>query len=326
MPSTMTHTYFAIDVYDSLSIASKELLLDHKELLKTASQSMDPLFFYNIVNLKSGKKIRNFGNYFHTHKTNEFFTTLINYIKYNNYSYDGEVMAYLYGMICHFVLDSTVHPFVVFKTGNFDEKNKETYKYNQLHGELESFFDNYMIAHRENIVPWKFKCYNFGMNTDSLGKNLTEVIDFTYKEVFNKNKMSDIYLSSIKQMKSFYYLFRYDPYGLKKNIYKLIDTIAPKSFLRLEPISYHINPKNKGSWLNLERSKWTYPTNNKLNHKESIIDLYSISIDKALNIINSVNEYIYDNKKIKLDKLFNNLSYFTGRDIELEEEVRYFDF
>ncbi|MDD3241313.1 MAG: zinc dependent phospholipase C family protein [Bacilli bacterium] len=326
MPSTMTHTYFAMDVYDSLSIPLKELLLDHKELLKTASQSLDPLFFYNIANIKNGKKVRKFGNYFHTHKTNEFFITLINYIKYNNYSNNGEIMAYLYGLICHFVLDSTIHPYVVYKTGDFDKTNKKTYKYNQLHGELESFFDNYMVAYRENIIPWKFKCYNFGLNTYELSDSLKEVINFTYKEVFNINKIDSVYISSIKQMKKFYRIFRYDPYGIKKNLYKLIDIVTPNNILRLEPISYHINPKNKENWLNLDNNRWLYPCNDKLKHNESIIDLYCLSLEKTLVIINSINEYIYDNKKIKLDKLFNNLSYFTGRNIDLDEKVKYFEF
>ena len=45
MASSITHAYFVMDVYDRLSIRSKELLVEHKELLKTAAQNMDVLFF-----------------------------------------------------------------------------------------------------------------------------------------------------------------------------------------------------------------------------------------------------------------------------------------
>ena len=51
MPSTITHAYFANDVYNKMSIPTKELLLDHKEMLKTSAQNTDVLFFYNIANL-----------------------------------------------------------------------------------------------------------------------------------------------------------------------------------------------------------------------------------------------------------------------------------
>ena len=33
----------------NLGMKSRELLVDHKELLKTAAQNMDVLFFYNLV-------------------------------------------------------------------------------------------------------------------------------------------------------------------------------------------------------------------------------------------------------------------------------------
>ena len=40
----------------------------------------------------------------------------INYINEMNYYYNEQVMAYLYGQICHFVLDSTVHPYIIYHT------------------------------------------------------------------------------------------------------------------------------------------------------------------------------------------------------------------
>ena len=41
MASSITHAYFVLDVYEKLGIKSKELLIGHKELLKTAAQNMD---------------------------------------------------------------------------------------------------------------------------------------------------------------------------------------------------------------------------------------------------------------------------------------------
>ena len=81
MAGTMTHALFALDLYDRLSIRSKELLVDYKEDLKFFAQNTDILFFYNITNFRCGKAIRNFGYYSQKVKTYEFFSTLINYIK-----------------------------------------------------------------------------------------------------------------------------------------------------------------------------------------------------------------------------------------------------
>ena len=72
MPSTATHAYFIMDIYDKLPIERKIFLKDDKELLKVSAQSMDPLNFYFSKNFKKNKKVRSFAEYFHTHKTGEF--------------------------------------------------------------------------------------------------------------------------------------------------------------------------------------------------------------------------------------------------------------
>ncbi|MDO5564981.1 MAG: zinc dependent phospholipase C family protein, partial [Eubacteriales bacterium] len=117
MASTVTHAYFIIDVYNKLDINTKILLKDQKEKLKLFAQSMDTLNFYTSANIKKAKQVRAFAEIFHTKKTNEFIITLINYIKLNYYSNNSEVIAFLYGFISHYILDSTIHPYIYYKTG-----------------------------------------------------------------------------------------------------------------------------------------------------------------------------------------------------------------
>ena len=85
MASSITHSYFILDVYEKLDIETKKFLMDYKNTLKFASQGMDPLFFYKVWYPKKGSRIREFGDYFHDNDTFLYFETLINYIKYNGY-------------------------------------------------------------------------------------------------------------------------------------------------------------------------------------------------------------------------------------------------
>lgn len=326
MAGTITHAYFALDLYDKLSIRSKELLIDYKEDLKMFAQNTDILFFYNITNLKKGKMVRNFGYRSQKIKTYEFFSTLINYIKYNQHQYNPQVIAYLYGMLSHYVLDSTMHPYIIYKTGNFKKEDKSTYKYNHLHNEMESYFDNYLLTIREGINPHKFKCHQFCFNVDSFNKELIEVMDFTYKEIFGINDFHKYYLTASKQMKFFYHVFRYDPIGIKKVCYQMIDFISPKSLLRKVPLSYHINKDDKKWFLNLEHKKWYNPTDKRTKSNESIIDLYIKSLGKATKMIQEINQFLYYDKKINLKKVIGNLSYETGKDCDKERELKYFEF
>lgn len=326
MAGTITHAYFALDLYDRLSIKSKELLMDEKESLKLFAQNTDILFFYNITNFKKGKKIRNFGYRSQKIKTYEFFSTLINYIKYNNHQYNPQVISYLYGMLSHYVLDSTVHPFIIYKTGNFNKDDKTTYKYNHLHGEIESYLDNYMLRLREGINPHKFKCYDFCFNVDIFSDELIEVMDFTYKEVFGINNFHEYYFKASKQMKFFYRVFRYDPTGLKKCFYRFVDLVSPRSCLRKVPLSYHINKKDKNKYLNLEHQRWYNPTDKRTKSNESYLELYTKALYKTANMIQEINQFFYYNKKINLKKVVGNLSYETGKDCDKERELKYFEF
>ena len=324
MAGTITHAYFSLDLYDKLSIRSKELLIDRKEDLKVFSQNTDVLFFYNIANLKKGKKMREFGYYTQKAKTYEFFSTLINYIKYNNHQYNPQVIAYLYGMLSHYVLDSTLHPFIIYKTGYYKKEDKTTYKYNMLHEEVESYIDNYMVSIREKIKPKKFKCHKFCFNINYLDKDLIEVMDFTYKEVFGIDNFHKYYLTSIKQMKAFYKTFRYDPIGIKKVFYNVVDLICPRSFLRKRPLSY--NMKSKKQFLNLDHNTWYNPTDKRTKSSESFIELYTKALAKTTDMISEINQFFYYDKKINLTKVIGNLSYVHGKSLDKKRELKYFEF
>lgn len=326
MAGTLTHAYFALDLYDKLSINSKELLIDEKESLKLFAQNTDVIFFYNLLSLRKGKCIRNFGYESQKFKSYEFFSTLINYIKYNNLQYKPQVMSYLYGMLSHYVLDSTFHPYIIYKTGYFDKNKKNTYKYNRLHDDLETYFDDYMIKLRTGINPKKFKSYNFCFNVDNFSNELIEVIDFTYKEVYGLKNFHKIYYKACKQTKFAFRLCRYDPTGIKKFGYRLIDSITPKSFSKLWPVSYNVNLKKKSKYLNLEHKVWCNPADKKTKSNKSILELYTEALDKASNMIKEINQYIYYDKKINLKKVVGNLSYVTGKDCDKNKELKYFEF
>lgn len=326
MAGTITHAYFVLDLYDRLSIRSKELLIDYKDLLKLFAQSNNVLYFYDAFNLKKDKSMRNFGYYFHRNKTYEFFSTLINYIKYNNHQYNPQVMAYLYGMLSHYVLDSTINPFTIYKTGKFNKNDKLTYKYNNKHVEMESYFDNYLLRLRTGINPYKFKCHKYLFNINNIDKDLIEVIDFTYREVFEINDFHKYYFKSCDKMKKFYKVFRYDRFGLKKMIYSFIDFILPDNHLRKVPLSYHISKKGKKDFLNLEHKRWYNPTDKRTKSDQSILELYTSSLWKCENMIKDINQYLYYDKKINLKKVIGNLSYENGKDCSKKRELKYFEF
>lgn len=323
MPATIVHAYFSQDVYDILPSTIKNKL--NVDRLKTFGQSTDSLMFYNLFNILPGKRVRSFQNYFHTNKTQEFFINLINYIKENNYINDSDVCSFLVGAICHYVLDSTIHPYIFYKTGYFNKKDKSTYKYNNVHAFMETFLDNDMIKRRENINPYKFKIGKFCLNTKAFSKELNDTLDKVFDQTFEFKNMSKIYSRSLKQMKRAIVVFRQDQFGVKKFFYKLADTFTSRKTFRFEAISYHYPIQDRHNFLNENHKIWRNPTTYDMTSTESFLDLYLRSLKLAKVIVCASFDYI-TGKEIDLEKVFNNNSYITGLNCFLEKELKYFEF
>ncbi len=323
MPATIVHSYFANDVYDILPKNIKDKVSSTR--LKMFGQSMDSLMFYNLFSVFPGRKIRKFSKYFHRNKSQAFFVNLINYIKDNDLGNDSDVCSFLIGLICHYELDSTIHPYVYYKTGCFDRNNKATYKYNNVHAFMEAFLDNDMVRRRENTNPYKFKLGKFCFDTRPFSTNLNKTINYTFDKTFGLKKMDKVYYKSLKQMKTDLVLFRRDPYGIKKFFYKLIDTFTSRKTFRFEAISYNYPLVDRHNFLNEDHRTWRNPCVYKNTSKESFLDLYLKSLKATKVLVCASFDYI-NGKDIDLEKIFTNKSYVTGLDCDDKKELKYFEF
>ena len=322
MPATITHAYIAKDLYEVLptDIVNK---IDLKRTMMFA-QSTDSLMFYNLFSFLPGKKIRKFQKYFHTHNVNDFFTNLLSFTRNHNID-DTDTYSFIVGFICHYVLDSTVHPYVIYKTGSFDRKNRATFKYNNVHAFMEAFLDNDMIKRREKVNPYKFKVNKFCFDTKKFSSKLNDTIDYSFYTTFGIRGMSKIYYKSLKQMRWSLMRFRRDPYGIKKFFYKLIDTITPRNAYRFEAISYHYPLEDRHNFLNNDHNVWRNPCDYDLTYTDSYVDLYLNALDNIRNITIKTFDYL-NGKDVDLKKLFLNKSYITGFDCDLDKEAKYFEF
>ena len=322
MPATVTHAYFAKDVIDILPENIRKKLDNTRCMM--FSQSVDSLMFYNLFSIFPGKKIRKFYSYFHNNKSQDFFINLLNYVHDNNLS-DDDLYSFIVGFICHYALDSTLHPYIIYKTGILKKNYPSTYKYNNAHHFMETFIDNDMISRRTNSNPYKFKLNKFCFDTSKFSLDLRNTIDNVFYETFDIDNMSKIYRKSLKQMRCYLRVFRRDPHGIKKFFYMLIDTFTPRKWYRFEAISYHYPLVDMHNYLNTDNSLWRNPTTYDMTSNESFVDLYLKAIKLAKVLVCASFDYL-DGKNIDLYKIFTNNSYVTGLNCDLQKELKYFEF
>ena len=253
MPSSVTHNYFCIDVLNKCNNSVKNKLKKHTNYFTVFGQGPDPYFFYDFHLTKRSKEVYKINKAMQHTRINKHFSKLINYINDNGYYSNAQVMSYLYGQICHFVLDTTLHPYIIYSTGIYNEDNPETFKYNGLHEEMEYYIDCYLISRREKIHPKKYKVYKEIFNIGKFNNELTLCIDNVIKDVYGFDNASKIYYKSIMDMKKFYYIFNYDRLGIKKTVYSIMDMICGNKCVKKKELSFNIDPDSKLFYLNNEK-------------------------------------------------------------------------
>ena len=315
MAGTITHAYFAIDVFNKLDKEKKDIIKPYLNNMKTFSQGHD------IFNFTKPNK----SHYFHTHKTDEFFINIVNYIKDNNLYNDGEILSFLYGYICHYVLDKNIHPYVIYKTGRFYKKNKkDTSKYRCKHSEMETYLDCYMIKENENIKPGKFNVKKFCLSPYKFSSKLKDLINYSFDKTYDYKNASNHYYRAVKNMGFLYFLLRKDSFNIKKKIYNTVDKITPDYFYKFSPISYGLVKEYK-KYLNLDNRTWNHPADINEKYNYSFMDIYNNSISETIDIINTVDKYFH-NKKTDLKKVFDNTSFISGKNCNSKVKLQFFEY
>lgn len=328
MPSSMTHTYFGIDVYNKLDKKCKNKIKTSMEYFKLFCQGSDPFMFYNFFIGKKAKEISQLQYIMHTDKTREFFIKTIKYIHNNKLNNNSAIMAYLYGYICHYYLDLYTHPFIYYKGGKFNKKDKNTYKYNGIHQRIEYAIDIYFIEKREKIKANEFKIYKEIYDVHNLNLDLKNIIDATIQDVYDINEASKIYEDCIKYMRAFFRLASYDRYGVKLKVYRIIDRLTPNSIIKIQELSYSNKYKNINDYLNLDNKIWYCPWDKTKSYKSSFLDLYNRALDKSVKTIAEVTKMLESEQlnNDKLERLFQDLSYATGLKCDEKVIYKYFEF
>ena len=317
MPSIVTHYYFGNDVLKRLPTNIKKKINKEKNIYDIFLQSFDNLFYYKFFTPFLGKKERNLGYNAQKENVKKYFQNILITVKNNQ---TNENISYLYGSICHYVLDSLCHPFVIYNTG-LDTLNK---KYNGLHEKMEVNIDAQVYKYKTGSNLKDATINNMLLPKIKFSNTLKKTINEVFYKTFNIKNMGNVYEKSIHTVNIILKYFVTDKLGIKKNIYKLRDFIFHKK--KYQYLSFHVTQLDT-NYLNLEHNQWVYPVDNQIIKTDSFEDLYIKAIKKSTYLITSIDKYL--NNKIDLKEtleIIGNTSYVTGSDCNSKKEMQYFKF
>ena len=330
MPALITHDLFAKEVYKRLDNRIKEKFSKEKIIYQTFAQSHDLLFYYKSFSIKKSRRINFLGKIGHRRKTQEYFYNIIRLIKkfhLENYQPD---IAFLFGSITHFILDSTCHPLIFYKTGIFDPKNKETKKYKGMHSLMERSID---AIYYKKYYNKDYKDCNVSKEiimNPKISIDLITLINMAYENTYDEKNVGIYIKRGIKNAKILYTIFINDKKGIKNKIYSFIDKITHNRYGYLQ--CYTTSLKGKKEFLNENHNTWNHPCTKEETYNYSFDDLFEISIEKCLKVFNALYKVLYENKDINtLDNLLPNISYSTALCLDKgkpnsNKKMQYFEF
>lgn len=191
MPTTYAHYTFGQEVLKSLNEDTINIINKNIELYNIGLHGPDILFYYNA--LKSNK-ISKLGHNLHKKQGSVIFDYARKIIKESSDSQAAS--AYIFGFICHFMLDSSLHPYIRQKEGEM-----------LTHSTIETELDRLFML-KNNLDPISFKPTSHIIPTE---KN-SQVISGFFEEV-----TKDDVFKALKSMK-FYLNFLVSPSRIKRNL------------------------------------------------------------------------------------------------------------
>lgn len=105
MPTTYTHDAFGRKVYKILQEDLQQLIHKHIQLYRIGLHGPDIFFYYGLM----PNYVNQTGVRLHREEAYSFFEQGIQLVRKNR---DDALLVYLLGFACHFMLDSTCHPYI----------------------------------------------------------------------------------------------------------------------------------------------------------------------------------------------------------------------
>ena len=228
---------------------------------------------------------------------------MLKIIKSNKLQDNNESMAFLYGQLDHYILDITMHPLIYYITEDIKSNNIFN-----AHGLIENWIDDYIInKYGKNHLSYYHKLF---LSNNKLKTSINKL----YEKIYNSKNESFKYSIGIFNTQLYDLL-------LRRNII-IIGPLLVKLFNVGDVIYNDNNIEKVLPYLNLDNKDWHNPeTGEKYNY--SFNDLWNKSIERTLETIDDVNNYLYCDKCLKNAFITNNVSFNTGIPCEKGQSLKY---
>lgn len=277
MADFITHTLFGELALDAFPSAAKRVQSMHPAAFYWGLQGPDLLFFRKAVLGKS--PLYKFASMMHSEKNTELFACMAEYIDALNDIDQSIALSYFYGFLCHYALDSEIHPYVYCRQYEMAQKHPAV-SGSALHCQIETDIDSVLYTRLKKEPVTSFspeKRY-------TIPKEETYVIARLYAYVLRKVYKQTVPFDQIVRCFSDTLMIQkllFSGSGAVFAATKSLDTLIRSKGL----LTSHVKGKTpKWDCLNLKHRPWHNPHTPQEQRTQSVLEIIAVARRKAIRL------------------------------------------
>jgi hypothetical protein len=310
MPDVYMHSRFVEDL-----IAARSSDID-PNIAMLGAQFSDPMYY--AVFHKEAKRYRDIADRMHDTDTRGLLIRMTEYLQQHD---TPDNRSFFFGFLAHYALDVKVHPYVYHHVGIYDKNDPTTHDWRGLHLKFERSIDAVLFQDEQHrpartlrLIPRYFP----------LKTVPSEVLAFMKDAIDHQFGCTDgdvIYATSVRHMYRILQWMTADRFGIKKQVYKVLDWFRRDQDLFVADMSFfgHIEAYD---FLNETHRTWRHPITGETS-TSSVRELYQEALGFASELLDAVDGF-RQGTPIDLSKVFTNLSLNSGVSCTVDSPFRHF--
>lgn len=276
MPALITHDTFGQNVYSQFysDIGGTR---DEAEAFLLGNQGPDPLF-YSVLNPRL-RAFNRLGNVMHNEKPNELLVAFKNSLGILGKGERSIGRAYALGFLCHYLLDSTLHPLVFFheyRLCDAGEPGLSRADGSEVHAVIESEFDEMVLFEKRGETVATFDPSHDILRSD---RNVLDIVSKMYVyaalTVYGIIIPPEMFTASVKNFRRTQHLF-HSATGRKRDVLgRVEELVRPHSLYR--SMSHRPIELTESEFDNRDHDRWANPFTGE-TRTDSFWDLYETTV------------------------------------------------
>lgn len=317
MPAILTHDFFGKDACEGVSPALPLVTLDEREAFLLGNQGPDPLFYLVADPLVPASN--RLGSLMHHARPARLLSSLRDALTMLGHDELPVGRAYAAGFLCHYLLDSSVHPLVYAEQYAICDAGVEGLDRSDagvVHAEIERDLDEMVLYTKTGLTVETYRPYRevLRASDDTLG-TIDKLFFYMNLWTYSRTLELDCYTQAVRSFRLVQHLF-YSPRQGKSAVLAPIErTFGRRRYSLYCAMAHRSRAASTSDFDNREGRPWQNPFDGRVRD-EGFWDLYQAALARVPGAVGEFLSLGFDEPRA--EALTGNLN-FSGQ-LALDDE------